>query len=152
MFELDPRLRQDGIDLGRFELCRLLLMNDRSYPWFILVPERPRVTEIYQLTERDQMRLMRESSALAAAMAAVFRPHKLNIAAIGNLVRQLHVHHIARGVDDPAWPGVVWGRTPGAPYAPGEIEWITDEISRTLSGRIDLRRNAALGQEPEGPE
>lgn len=140
MFELHPRLRQDCIDLGCFELCRVLMMNDRSYPWFILVPERADIAEIYQLTEQDQIQLARESSALARAMAAVFRLDKLNIAAIGNIVSQLHVHHIARTTDDPAWPGVVWGRPPGAPYAAERIEQITAEISAWLSGTMQLRR------------
>lgn len=145
MFRLHPRLRQDCIDLGRFELCRLLLMNDRSYPWFILVPERAGITEIFQLTEQDQIQLARESSALATAMAAVFRPEKLNIAAIGNIVRQLHIHHVARDVNDPAWPGVVWGRPPGAPYAEDRIEQISLAIASQLSGSVQLQRAVTGG-------
>lgn len=116
MFELHPRLRQDCLLLGRLELCCLLLMNDRTYPWFILVPERPGITEVYQLPDLDQRHLIQESSALAHAIQMVFQPDKLNIAAIGNLVPQLHVHHVARFVGDPAWPGVVWGRPRGLPY------------------------------------
>ncbi|SMF95543.1 Diadenosine tetraphosphate (Ap4A) hydrolase [Methylomagnum ishizawai] len=110
MFELHPRLAQDGLPLGRFPLCRLLLMNERRYPWFILVPERPGIAEIHQLPDADQIRLIRESSALGGALAAAFAADKLNIAALGNLVPQLHVHHVVRYRHDPAWPAPVWGR------------------------------------------
>jgi diadenosine tetraphosphate (Ap4A) HIT family hydrolase len=114
--ELHPRLAADTVELGRFELCRLLLMKDANYPWFILLPERAGVTEIHQLSEEDQFRLMRESSLLAKALVERFRPDKLNIAALGNVVPQLHIHHIVRRRDDPAWPAPVWGRVPAAPY------------------------------------
>lgn len=138
VFELDPRLQADCHDFGRLELCRLLLMNDRTYPWFLLVPERPGITELYQLGELEQLQLTRESSALARTMAEVFRADKLNIAAIGNLVPQLHVHHVARRKGDPAWPGVVWGGARGAPYNPVEVErmrpQIAVQVSRLLFG------------------
>lgn len=114
--ELHPKLREDTVEIGRLALCRLLMMNDANYPWFILVPDRDGITEIYQLTAAEQMRLMQESSLLARAMAAHFHPDKLNIAALGNVVPQLHVHHIARSRRDPAWPAPVWGRVPAVPY------------------------------------
>jgi diadenosine tetraphosphate (Ap4A) HIT family hydrolase len=110
MFELHPRLDQDCIQLGRFELCRLLLMNESRYPWFILVPELPGLTEIFQLVPADQVRLIGESSRLASALLPGFVGDKMNIAAIGNLVPQLHVHHVVRKRDDAAWPGPIWGR------------------------------------------
>ncbi len=116
MFELHPRLLQDCLPLGRFPLCRLLLMNERRYPWFILVPERPAIREIYQLSEADQQQLLRESSTLARSLVERFQADKLNIAAIGNLVPQLHVHHIVRYRCDPAWPTPVWGRFEPLPY------------------------------------
>jgi len=116
MFELHPRLRQDCLELGRFALCRLLLMNESRYPWLILVPEREGLTEIYQLSEADQSLLLRESSALARGLAQGFAADKLNIAAIGNLVPQLHVHHIVRYRNDAAWPAPVWGRFDPSPY------------------------------------
>jgi len=119
MFELHPRLSQDCIQLGRFPLCRLLLMNESRYPWFILVPERAEVTEIYQLAAEDQVRLIEESSCLSRALAELFRADKMNIAAIGNLVPQLHLHHVVRYRDDPAWPGPIWGRYDPLPY--GEL-------------------------------
>src|SRR5690348_1989792 len=109
-FELHPQLQKDCIQLGRLTLCRLLLMNDANYPWFILVPERPDIREIYELSETDQQQMLRESSALARSLSGIFSPDKLNIAALGNVVPQLHVHHIARFRKDAAWPAPVWGR------------------------------------------
>lgn len=116
MFELHPRLAQDGLPLGRFPLCRLLLMNESRYPWFILVPERPTVSEIYQLPEADRIQLLRESCALSEVLAELFQADKLNVAAIGNRVPQLHVHHVVRYRNDPAWPAPVWGRFEPLPY------------------------------------
>ncbi|TAN50999.1 MAG: HIT domain-containing protein [Methylococcaceae bacterium] len=116
MFELHPRLQQDCIALGRFSLCRLLLMNDSHYPWFILVPERAGVTEIFQLPAAEQQQLLQESSLLAQTLATVFTADKMNIAAIGNLVPQLHVHHVVRYKTDAAWPAPVWGFTGPTPY------------------------------------
>jgi diadenosine tetraphosphate (Ap4A) HIT family hydrolase len=116
MFELHPQLQLDCLEIGRFRLCRLLLMNESRYPWFILVPEREGMTEIYQLNETDQILLLQESSLLARGLAEAYAADKLNIAAIGNLVPQLHVHHVVRYHDDSAWPAPVWGRFPPLPY------------------------------------
>jgi len=116
MFALHPRLQQDCLDIGRFALCRLLLMNESRYPWLILVPERAGVSELYQLSEADQALWLRESSALAQRLAEAFAANKMNIAAIGNLVPQLHIHHIVRYRDDPAWPAPVWGKFAPLPY------------------------------------
>lgn len=128
MFELHPRLSQDCIQLGRFPLCRLLLMNESRYPWFILVPERERVTEIHQLTDDDQVQLVRESSRLARTLAELFRADKMNVAAIGNLVPQLHLHHVVRYRGDLAWPAPIWGRYDPLPY--GELA--VAEVKRKL--------------------
>lgn len=108
-FELHPRLAADTLPIGAFDLCRVLLMDDARYPWCILVPERAEVTEIHQLHEDDQVRLIRESSRLAASMAELFAADKMNVAALGNVVPQLHLHVVARSIGDPAWPGPVWG-------------------------------------------
>lgn len=115
MFQLHPLLEQDCEPLGHFTLCRLLLMRDAHYPWCILVPEREGVGEIYQLGEDDQRLLIGESSLLAETMARLFGADKMNVAALGNVVPQLHVHHIARRRDDPAWPEPVWGKRPARP-------------------------------------
>lgn len=132
MFELHPRLRQDCIQLGGFALCRLLLMNDSHYPWFILVPERCGVTEIFQLDEADQQQLLKESSTLAQALYAGFRPDKLNIAAIGNLVPQLHLHHVVRYKDDIAWPAPVWGYAPAEPYGEQALATVKNSLLGAL--------------------
>jgi len=119
-FELHPRLAADSFVLGDFPLCRLLLMNDAQYPWFILVPRRVGAREIYLLEERDQQQLLRESSQLSRALMEAYRGEKLNVAALGNVVPQLHVHHVVRYANDAAWPGPVWGRQPARPYAAAE--------------------------------
>jgi diadenosine tetraphosphate (Ap4A) HIT family hydrolase len=116
MFELHPQLQSDCLEIGQFELCRLLLMNERRYPWFILVPQRAGLTELYQLDDKDQALFWQESSMLARGLAEAFAADKLNIAAIGNLVPQLHIHHIVRYRDDPAWPAPVWGKFAPLPY------------------------------------
>jgi diadenosine tetraphosphate (Ap4A) HIT family hydrolase len=115
-FELHPRLAADTIALGDFPLCRLLLMNDAQYPWFILVPRREHAREIYLLEERDQLQLLRESSTLSRALMNAFAGEKLNVAALGNVVPQLHVHHVVRYARDAAWPGPVFGKHPAVPY------------------------------------
>jgi diadenosine tetraphosphate (Ap4A) HIT family hydrolase len=132
-FLLHPRLAQDCVELARLPLCRLLLMKERRYPWLILVPQRPGVTEIFQLPESEQQQLLRESSSLARSLMAEFAADKLNIAAIGNLVPQLHLHHVLRYRHDPAWPGPVWGRFTPEPYAAGELQQIQGRLRRALS-------------------
>jgi len=113
---IDPQLLADCLCIGRFPLCHLLLMLDANYPWFILVPDRADVQEIHQLDAGDQQQLMHESVQLSHALVSVFGPDKLNIAALGNVVPQLHVHHVVRYRDDAAWPAPVWGRVAARPY------------------------------------
>lgn len=108
-FTLDPRLDQDSITLADWPLCRLLMMRDARYPWFILVPRVPGARDPIDLDGDDYVRLWTESARLSRAMRRAFEPHKLNVAALGNLVPQLHVHHIARYPEDAAWPAPVWG-------------------------------------------
>ncbi len=120
-FQLHQRLEQDCIELGRFELCRLLLMNDKQYPWFILVPERAGISEVYQLEQNDRLLLMEESSCLAKNLANFYHADKMNIATLGNLVPQLHIHHIARYTTDKSWPAPVWGLSEAIPYEDWEI-------------------------------
>ena len=113
-FRLDPRLEQDTVHVTEFPLCRLLLMRNADYPWFILVPRLVGVTELHRLAAPDLARLMEESRVLATAMDAAFAPRALNVAKLGNVVPQLHLHHVARFPGDAAWPGPVWGRPAGA--------------------------------------
>ncbi|MFN2309564.1 MAG: HIT domain-containing protein [Gammaproteobacteria bacterium] len=138
MSELHPQLQHDCESLGRFELCELLLMRDARYPWCILVPDRAGITEIYQLAPADQHQLMRESSQLAGTMARLFAADKMNVAALGNVVPQLHIHHIARRRSDPAWPAPVWGRLPALPYTEAALRDTCERLRRALDG---LRRD-----------
>ena len=117
-FALHERLQADTLPVGRLALSRLLLMNDATYPWLILVPERPDVREIIELAAADRLTLMEEIADVSRALTAMVHPDKLNVAAIGNLVPQLHIHVVARFRSDPAWPAPVWGRTPPRPYSP----------------------------------
>ena len=116
MFKLHPRLAQDSSVIGDFPLCRLLLMNDANYPWFILVPRRTEVREIFELEHQDQKQLLEESSHLSQVLSKIFQADKLNVAALGNIVPQLHIHHIVRYQTDQAWPNPIWGAFPAQPY------------------------------------
>jgi len=122
MFTLHPRLQQDTLVIGDFPLSRLLLMNDASYPWFILVPRRAEIREIFELEYDDQVQLLKESSQLARVLSKTFEADKLNIAALGNMVPQLHIHHIVRYRSDPSWPKPVWGLFPAKPYSPRALQ------------------------------
>lgn len=116
MFTLHERLVADSTQVGELPLCTLLLINDANYPWLVLVPRRPEIREIYQLETTDRVQLLEESCVLSEVMDAVFTPLKMNVAALGNMVPQLHLHHIARFSDDPAWPNPVWGAVPTKAY------------------------------------
>ncbi|MEH6558804.1 MAG: HIT domain-containing protein [Oceanicoccus sp.] len=117
MFELHPRLVKDCIEVGDFPLSKVMLLNDCHYPWVILVPKRQSIQEIYELSPIDQQQLVIESSAVSAAMAEHFSADKMNVAALGNMVPQLHIHHIVRYKSDAAWPKPVWGVVNGSAYA-----------------------------------
>lgn len=132
MFKLHRQLAQDCFELGSFPLCRLLLMNDSNYPWFILVPQREGIHEIHQLAAADQQQLLRESSELARMLAKVFDADKLNIAALGNVVPQLHIHHIVRYRNDPAWPSPVWGKVDVEPYTDAGVAILLERIRCAL--------------------
>ncbi|MCK9607137.1 MAG: HIT domain-containing protein [Methylomonas sp.] len=136
LFQLHPRLEQDCLDVGHFALCKILLMNDCQYPWLILVPRRHDVTEIYQLAAGDRQQLLDESCWLAEALVAIYRPDKLNIAAIGNLVPQLHLHHVVRYRADIAWPGPIWGKFAASAYTKPEAETQIARLREHLQGRL----------------
>ncbi len=133
MFELNSRLAQDCLVIGRFSLCHLLLMQDANYPWFILVPDRDNISEIFQLSTNDQVQLMRESSYLGEKLTQQFNADKLNIAALGNVVPQLHIHHIVRYKTDPTWPDPVWGKILQKPYARYEIDAVLIKLRKSLT-------------------
>jgi diadenosine tetraphosphate (Ap4A) HIT family hydrolase len=118
--------------MGRFPLSHLLLMNDANYPWFILVPDMEGISEIYQLPASDQQQLMLESCLLGKLLMTHFKGDKLNIGALGNMVPQLHLHHIVRYRGDAAWPAPVWGRVPARPYAEKEIDQLVTALKPLL--------------------
>ena len=108
-------------------------MQDANYPWFILVPDREAITEVHQLDEADQQQLMRESVLLSRALETAFAPDKLNIAALGNIVPQCHIHHIVRYRTDVAWPAPVWGRVPAKEYSEDTRVHVVDAVKQALS-------------------
>jgi diadenosine tetraphosphate (Ap4A) HIT family hydrolase len=132
MFELHPTLEQDSILIGRFGLCQVRLINDSAYPWVILVPEREGITEIHQLSVEDRCLLTEESAFLSATLAKLFDADKMNVAALGNMVPQLHIHHIVRHKSDPAWPAPIWGKQAMTSYSDEAFEQTADQIAAAL--------------------
>ena len=126
-FELAEQLRNDCIVLGRMELCHLLLMNNASVPWFILVPETAE-TEVFDLTSTERAMLWDEVDRLAEYLRSEYPVDKLNVAAIGNVVSQLHVHVVGRRKDDYCWPDVVWGQPAEEQYSDEAIAKITRSV------------------------
>jgi diadenosine tetraphosphate (Ap4A) HIT family hydrolase len=133
-FTLDPRLERDSIGLGDLPLSRVLLVNDANYPWLILVPRRPNLTELIDLDDSGQATLMIEIARAARALKDLTACDKLNVAALGNTVRQLHVHVIARRNGDPAGAGPVWGAVRARPYQPAAFA----RLSTALRGALGL--------------
>lgn len=117
-FALDPRLAADTLPVGDLALSLVLLMNDARHPWLILVPRRPGLVELTDLGESDAAALMAELRVATSVMLDLAKPDKVNVAALGNVVAQLHVHVVGRFMSDPAWPGPVWGRGQPTRYPP----------------------------------
>ncbi|MGH1484571.1 MAG: HIT domain-containing protein [Cellvibrionaceae bacterium] len=134
MFELDSRLAEDTYKVGELPLSLVLLFKDANYPWTILVPKRAKLREIYELDHEDRQQLLLESCSLSRVMTTLYRPEKMNVAALGNMVPQLHLHHIARFTDDSAWPGPVWGQVPALEYDSVSIKRRVNELREGLLG------------------
>jgi diadenosine tetraphosphate (Ap4A) HIT family hydrolase len=115
-FALDHRLARDSESILKLGLCDLRLARDSRWPWLILVPQRPDVSEVFDLTPLDQAMLTFEQVTVGTVLKKVTGADKINIAAIGNIVRQLHVHVVARVENDPNWPGPIWGFGQSIPY------------------------------------
>lgn len=130
-FELDPRLERDSFALGRFKLCRLLLMNNAAVPWYILVPETD-VMEICDLNLLAQAILYDEINTVSHYVQELDDVEKLNVAAIGNIVSQLHIHVVGRNPDDFAWPGVVWGIESDQRYLDEQVDRIRRQVADGL--------------------
>lgn len=134
---IHPQLSHDCVVLGRLPLCHLLLMNDSHYPWFILVPARADIREIYQLEEADRLQLLDESCQLSEFLMEAYAGDKLNVAALGNQVPQLHLHHIVRFTGDAAWPAPVWGKHAAQAYSSAAIEKVRTLLrSAVLEGFV----------------
>ncbi len=126
MFKLHDQLAADTFTIAESQLNLLLLMNDQNYPWCILVPKVPDIKEIFQLSRNNQHQLCDESSLLAETLMDAFQADKTNVAALGNMVPQLHIHHIARFTSDPSWPKPIWGQVSAIPYGEtGKAKTIT---------------------------
>ncbi len=120
-FSLDARLSSDTDFVGDLPLCRVLLMNDSRWPWLVLVPRRDNLAELSDLEAVDRTRLIEEAARMADWLKAHTRAEKINLGALGNIVRQLHVHVVARSAGDPGWPGPVWGFGAAVPYEDNEF-------------------------------
>ena len=131
-FQLHPQLAKDCFVIKDLELSRVLLMNDKNYPWCILVPMREGKKDLYELTDAEQQLFIKESSRLSTVMMNLFQGKKMNIAALGNMVPQLHIHHIVRFEGDPCWPKPVWGQVPKVLYGAEEAQTLMDRIRATL--------------------
>lgn len=132
-FTLDPQLEKDTLPITRLPLCHLALMNDSRYPWAILIPMKPGLTELIDLSSEEQAQLMEEIILVSRVLQTECGAYKLNTAALGNMVRQLHIHIIARQQDDPAWPGPIWGVGESIPYDPATATALINRLSAALS-------------------
>ncbi|WP_047604300.1 HIT family protein [Pseudomonas putida] len=128
MFVLDSRLQQDSLVLGEFSLCQLLLSKDANYPWFILVPKRAGVSELFELDAAEQQQLWQETTLLAEALKASYGADKMNVATLGNVVSQLHMHVIVRQRDDAAWPAPVWGKCAPGGYTDDQLQAVRQRL------------------------
>lgn len=126
-------LKKDCLEVFDLPLCKVLLMNDNQYPWFILVPKICNVLDIYELEWEDQIQFMNESSLLSEVLMDIFNGTKMNVAALGNVCPQLHIHHIVRFKNDISWPKPIWGLKPAIPYNENEFAVIKNKVEKALS-------------------
>lgn len=134
MFELHPRLKADTIPVVDWPLCRILLMNECAWPWLVLVPRRHGITEIHELDAGDREMLIQEIAAASTRLQNLTDADKMNVAALGNMVPQLHIHVIARFKDDPAWPKPVFGFQAPNPY---DAEFLAEHMQQMLDALGD---------------
>jgi len=155
MFELNPRLKQDTVVVGQFDLSMVLLHKDANYPWCILVPKRLNLRELHHLSQDDRVAIMNESCHLSEVMTDIFAPDTMNVAELGNMVPQLHIHHVARFQNDAAWPNAIWGAVDAKQY---DEEMLTSRLARLrsslsgegfkASGIVDSDENQGEGFSP----
>ena len=121
-FALHPQLEADTAAVIDLQVCRVLLMDDSTWPWLILVPALTGMRDLHDVPEEHDTAVMSEIRQVSRALTALYRPDKINVAALGNQVPQLHIHVIVRHTSDPAWPGPVWGTAPRTPYDKEDLE------------------------------
>lgn len=131
-FTLHESLKRDCIFIAELPLSSLLLMNDKQYPWFVLVPRVNNIQDIYQLSWEEQQQFLNESSLLSELLMQLYQGTKMNVAALGNVCPQLHVHHIVRFENDKAWPKPIWGEFPAEPYSEKEVVSVKDKVLPAL--------------------
>lgn len=141
MFALDSRLQQDTVVLGDFPLCRLLLSKDANYPWFILVPRRAGISELFELEAAEQQQLWHETTRLAQALQGAFAADKMNVATLGNVVSQLHMHVIVRRRDDAAWPAPVWGKVPAIEYDDARLQAVVERLRDVVGDEFSFQES-----------
>ena len=134
MFKLDERLLKDTVALGDLALCRVLLMNDSRYPWLILVPRCADMSEVFQLSAAEQQQLWQETSHVGQVLKDVFQADKINIATLGNVVKQLHMHVVVRMQDDAAWPAPVWGNGAAQSYTEDALADMRARLQAAFDG------------------
>jgi len=132
MFTLHERLRADTLDITRLRLSRVLLMNDSSFPWLILVPEKENIRELYDLDEKDRSVLIEEITLASRIIQHLYKSDKINVGSLGNLVPQFHIHVIGRFESDRAWPGSVWGAGPAHPYGDDRRESTRERFEKAF--------------------
>lgn len=131
-FTLEARLEHDSNHLMWLGLCELRVINDRRWPWLVLIPQRPGIEETHELTPLDQAMLTFETNMVSQALKTATRCTKINTGALGNIVRQLHVHVVARNEGDPGWPGPVWGYGMREPYERAQFDRFAEQIKAAL--------------------
>lgn len=131
-FRIDPQLEKDSFFIADLELSQLYVKNDKENPWFVLIPRKNRASELIDLTHEEQCMLMEEVSIVSAFLKTYYRPFKINIGALGNIVRQLHIHVIARYENDRAWPQALWGTVPTDHFEQFELENIKSNFQEFI--------------------
>lgn len=132
-FELDARLERDSQPLMWLGLCELRILDERRWPWLMLIPQRPGIVELHELSPLDQTMVTFELNMVSQALKQVTGCQKINIGALGNVVSQLHVHVVARNEADPAWPGPVWGHSAREPYRREDLHQFASAVRSALS-------------------
>jgi len=132
MFTLHPTLANDSFEITHWDVSQVRMINDATYPWLILVPARENLSGLHELAQTDRLEMMEEIVRASSALKKLYDPVRINVAALGNVVEQLHVHIIARFESDAAWPGPVWGVKPTQPYTPEALESTVQKLQEAL--------------------